>query len=135
MPKVETRTTVINRNQEYYEGKPYPVESHRHPIPVDKNPEPTSHTTVNYYTVAPPQTNPPQTNTTIYKYSNTTTTVPPNKYPDDHEVLLPKPFPTTGVQLYPANANKTPTPNNGHGPPAKLEDLMASFSDTEVCLA
>lgn len=65
-------------------------------------------------------------NTTIYKFSNTTTTVPPSKNADDHEVLLPKPFPTS-VQMYPTK----PT-SNGEGPPAKLEDLMASFSDSEV---
>ncbi|XP_046479049.1 mucin-2 isoform X1 [Neodiprion pinetum] len=132
-PKTESHTTTtINRSQEYYEGRPYPNEpAHKYPGPDHQRPEGPSHTTVNYYTVAPPQTNPPQpTNTTIYKYSNTTTTIPPNKYPDDHEVLLPKPFPTSGVQLYPANA-KPQTPSNGHGPPDKLEDLMASFSDTE----
>ncbi|XP_012251619.2 mucin-2 isoform X2 [Athalia rosae] len=127
-PTIESHTT-INKSHEYYENRPYPVEP-GHPMPENQKPGPPTHTTINYYTTSPPQTNPPKTNTTIYKYSNTTTTIPPNKFPDDHEVLLPKPFPITGVQLYPANA-KPPTPNNGHGPPAQLDELMASFSDTE----
>lgn len=131
VPKVESRTTTINRSQEYYQGRPYPGDQINHPIPDNQKPDAPTHTTVNYYTTAPPQTSPPQTNTTIYKYSNTTTTLPPNKFPDDHEVLLPQPFPITGIELYPANAKKPQTPSNGHGPPEKLEDLMASFSDSE----
>ncbi|XP_043468439.1 mucin-5AC [Leptopilina heterotoma] len=37
----------------------------------------------------------------------------------------PKPFPSGGVKVYPTK------PPISEGPPAKLEDLMASFSDTE----
>ncbi|XP_029155596.1 proteoglycan 4 [Nylanderia fulva] len=102
-PTVE-HTKSIKRIEEY--------RSDRHPT-SDKSDKVT---TTAYW--GPP-------NTTIYKFSNTTTTVPPGKNADDHEVLLPKPFPT-GVQMYPTK----PT-SNGEGPPAKLEDLMASFSDSE----
>ena len=108
-PTVE-HTKTIKRIDEYRSG--------RHHLTPDKPDTPSRITTTTYY----PQNSP---NTTIYKFSNTTTTVPPSKNADDHEVLLPKPFPT-GVQVYPAK----PT-SNGEGPPAKLEDLMASFSDSE----
>lgn len=118
-------TTMIDKIEEYYPNRPPSAGR-----PDVYNPgTPTRSTTVNYYTTSPPQTTPPQTNTTIYKYSNSTTVVPPNHYPDDHEVLLPKPFPT-GVQVYPSNG-KTPGPNNGQGPPAKLDDLMKVFSTSE----
>ncbi|XP_011695935.1 PREDICTED: mucin-5AC [Wasmannia auropunctata] len=103
----ETHTRTINRYEEYRSG------GGRYP---DKPGTPTKTT---YY---PRQDTPP--GTTIYKFSNTTTTVPPNKYADDHEVLLPRPFPTG--KAYPAKPIA-----NGEGPPAKLEDLMASFSDSE----
>ncbi|XP_015590308.1 flocculation protein FLO11 [Cephus cinctus] len=131
-PTINETHTTINRIEEHYPNRPSssnrPPSSSRQNTPEGQKPGTPTRTTVNYYT-APPQTNPPQSSTTIYKYSNTTTTVPPNKYPEDHEVLLPKPFPTNGVQVYPSNAK--PSPTNGQGPPAKLEDLMASFSDTE----
>lgn len=102
-----TTTTVIDRVEEF--------------IPDNK-------TIVNgkqsYYTSAPPQTNPNHQglSSSVYKYSKETHS--------DREVLLPKPFPT-GTQLYPVNGH---TPNNGQGPPKRLDDLMASFSDSEVCL-
>ncbi|XP_060822789.1 mucin-12 [Bombus pascuorum] len=116
----ETRTT-INRIEEHYPSRP--PSGGRHPTP-DKPATP-----VNYYTLpAQSSTSPPQSTTTIYKFSNTTTSIPPNKNPEDHEVLLPKPFPTEAVQLYPSNK---PANNNVQTPPKKLEDLMASFSDTE----
>lgn len=111
----ETHTTTINRIEEHYPSRP--SSSGRHTTP-DKPGTPTS-----YY---PSQGTPPQSSTTIYKFANTTTTTPPSKNADDHEVLLPRPFPTGGVQVYP------PKPaTNGEGPPKKLEDLMASFSDSE----
>ncbi|XP_071630897.1 uncharacterized protein [Temnothorax longispinosus] len=94
----ETHTRTVNRFEEYRSGRS--PSSGRYP---DK----------------------PDTPTRIYKFSNTTTTVPPNKNADDHEVLLPRPFPT-GTQVYPAKPI-----TNGEGPPTKLEDLMASFSDSE----
>ncbi|KAG7207335.1 hypothetical protein KM043_009001 [Ampulex compressa] len=115
----ETHTTTINRIEEHYPNRP--PSGGRHATPE----KPGTPTKVGYY---PVQSTPPQgTSTTVYKYSNTTTTVPPNKNADDHEVLLPKPFPT-GAQVYPG---KSPTASNGQGPPKKLEDLMASFSDSE----
>ncbi|KAL0121825.1 hypothetical protein PUN28_006943 [Cardiocondyla obscurior] len=96
-----TRTRSINRYEEYRSpsGGRYP----------DKPDTPKS----SYY---PRQDTSPQPGTTIYKFSS--------KNADDHEVLLPKPFPTT--QVYPAKPVA-----NGEGPPTKLEDLMASFSDSE----
>lgn len=115
----ETRTT-INRIEEHYPSRP--PSAGRHPTP-DKPATP-----VNYYTSPAQPTSPPQSTTTIYKYSNTTTSIPPNKNPEDHELLLPKPFPTEAVQLYPSTK---PANNNVQTPPKKLEDLMASFSDTE----
>lgn len=108
----ETHTRTVNRFEEYRSGRS--PSSGRYPDKPD---------TPSYY---PRQDTPPHSGTKIYKFSNTTTTVPPNRNADDHEVLLPKPFPTT-IQVYP------PKPvANGEGPPKKLEDLMASFSDSEV---
>ena len=115
-PTINETHTTVNRIEEHYPSRP--PSSGRHPTP-DKPGTP-----VNYYTV-PPQTTPPQSTTTIYKFSNTTTTTPPNKNAEDHEVLLPKPFPT-GVQVYPSKPATTE-----QTPPKKLEDLMASFSDSE----
>lgn len=111
-PVSETRSRSVNRYEEYRSGRS--PSGGRYP---DKPDTPTR----SYY----PRQDTPST-TTIYKFSNTTSTVPPNKNADDHEVLLPKPFPT-GVQVCPAKPIA-----NGEGPPKKLEDLMASFSDTEV---
>ena len=116
-------TTMIDRIEEHFPNRP---PSAGRPD-IHKPGTPTRTTTVNNYYTSPPQTSPSQTNTAIYKYSNSTTIIPPGHHPNDHEILLPKPFPT-GVQVYPSN-NK---PSNGQGPPAKLEDLMASFSDSEV---
>lgn len=117
-PTINETHTTINRIEEHYPNRP--PSSGRHTTP-DKPGTP-----VNYYTT-PAQTTPPQSTTTIYKFSNTTTTVPPNRNAEDHEVLLPKPFPTGGVQVYPPKPATTE-----QGPPKKLEDLMASFSDSEV---
>ncbi|XP_043491074.1 mucin-5AC [Polistes fuscatus] len=120
----ETHMTTINRIEEHYPSRP--PSAGRHPTP-DK---PGTPTRTNYYPV-PSQGTPPGS-TTIYKFSNTTTTIPPNKNPEDHEVLLPKPFPTgEGVQVYPVNAKPSGPSTDQQGPPARLEDLMASFSDSE----
>lgn len=108
--ETHTRTRTINRYEEYKSGRS--PSSGRYP---DKPDTPTK---TSYY----PQQDTPHT---IYKFSNTTTTVPPNRNADDHEVLLPKPFPTGS----PYSAKPVA---NGEGPPTKLEDLMASFSDSEV---
>lgn len=117
-PTINETHTTINRIEEHYPSRP--PSSGRYPTP-DKPGTP-----VNYYTV-PPQATPPQSTATIYKFSNTTTTVPPNKNADDHEVLLPKPFPVGGVQVCPSKPAVTE-----QSPPKKLEELMASFSDSEV---
>ncbi|XP_029043031.1 proteoglycan 4 [Osmia bicornis bicornis] len=116
-PIINETHTSINRIEEHYPSRS--PSSGRYPTP-DKPGTP-----VNYYTTSP-QTTPPQSSTTVYKFSNTTTTIPPNKNAEDHEVLLPKPFPTGGVQVGP------PKPvSKEQNPPKKLEELMASFSDTE----
>lgn len=120
----ETHMTTINRIEEHYPSRP--PSAGRHPTP-DK---PGTPTRTNYYPV-PSQGTPPGT-TTVYKFSNTTTTVPPSKNAEDHEVLLPKPFPTGGVQVYPVNKKPSGPSTDQQGPPARLEDLMASFSDSEV---
>ncbi|XP_063988293.1 uncharacterized protein LOC135168237 [Diachasmimorpha longicaudata] len=70
-----------------------------------------------YYTPPPPPTG----GSSVYKYSKETHNL------HDREVLLPKPFPT-GTQLYPVNGKG---PTNGEGPPKRVDDLMASFSDSE----
>lgn len=114
-PNVSETHTTINRIEEHYPSRP--PSTGRHPTP-DKPGTP-----VNYYTPPPQSSTQPQS-TTIYKLSNTTTTIPPSKNPEDHEVLLPKPFPVEDVRARPVNNVQTP--------PKKLEDLMASFSDTEV---
>ncbi|KAI4503694.1 hypothetical protein M0802_001097 [Mischocyttarus mexicanus] len=119
----ETHMTTINRIEEHYPSRP--PSAGRHPTP-DK---PGTPTRTNYYPV-PSQGTPPGS-TTVYKFSNTTTTIPPSKNPEDHEVLLPKPFPTGGVQVYPVNAKPSGPSTDQQGPPARLEDLMASFSDSE----
>ncbi|XP_014486926.1 PREDICTED: soluble scavenger receptor cysteine-rich domain-containing protein SSC5D isoform X2 [Dinoponera quadriceps] len=113
---METHTRTVNRFEEYGPDRP---SSDHHP-PIDKPSDTTTRTVTTYY---PQQSTQP--GTTVYKFSNTTTTIPPKKNADDHEVLLPKPFPT-GVQVSP-----TKPITNGEGPPKKLEDLMASFSDSE----
>lgn len=111
-PTVE-HTRTINRIEEYRPGRS--PSSGRYPTPDKPDPPIRTH----YY---PQRGTSPQSSATIYKFSNTTTTVPPNKNADDHELLLPKPFPT----VY-----STKPISNGEGPPTKLEDLMASFSDSE----
>ncbi|XP_034935798.1 uncharacterized protein [Chelonus insularis] len=98
-----TTTTLIDRIEEHYPDKP-------------------ASPTRGYYT-ALPQT-PPLASSSVYKYSKESYN---NSHASDREVLLPKPFPT-GTQLYPVNGKG---PSNGQGPPAKLDDLMASFSDSE----
>lgn len=103
-PVSETHTRSVNRYEEYRSGRS--PSGGRYP---DKPDTPTR----SYY----PRHDTPST-TTIYKFSS--------KHADEHEALLPKPFPT-GVQVCPAKPIA-----NGEGPPKKLEDLMASFSDSEV---
>lgn len=99
-----TTTTMIDRIEEHFPDKP-------------------ASPSRSYYTATPPIT--PQS-ASVYKYSKESYS---NHHASDREVLLPKPFPT-GTQLYPVNGKG---PSNGQGPPAKLDDLMASFSESEVC--
>ncbi|CAG5107250.1 Protein of unknown function [Cotesia congregata] len=97
-----TTTTMIDRIEEHFPDKP-------------------ASPSRSYYTATPPIT--PQS-ANVYKYSKESYS---NHHASDREVLLPKPFPT-GTQLYPVNGKG---PSNGQGPPAKLDDLMASFSESE----
>ncbi|KAK0182754.1 hypothetical protein PV327_000855 [Microctonus hyperodae] len=104
-----TTTTMIDRVEEHYPDNHY----------SDKSASPPH----GYYTSSPVMP-PPHTNSSVYKYSKETYN---SNHSNDREVLLPKPFPT-GTQMYPANGKG---PSNGQGPPTKLDDLMASFSDSE----
>lgn len=101
-----TTTTVIDRTEEF--------------IP-DKSSTPNGGHSYYTTTVASPPTRTTSQglNSSVYKYSKETHS--------DREVLLPKPFPT-GTQMYPVNRN-----NNDQISPKRIDDLMASFSDTEVC--
>ncbi|XP_017888489.1 soluble scavenger receptor cysteine-rich domain-containing protein SSC5D [Ceratina calcarata] len=112
-PPLETKTRVT-RNEKYYQTDG--IYANGHP-PGDRTDYPGTATVPR--SITPTQSN----SATIYKFSNTTTTIPPSKYPEDHEVLLPKPFPTDGIS--------TSKPAKVQTPPKKLEELMASFSDTE----
>jgi hypothetical protein len=72
-----------------------------------------------------PLTEPPPTVIT-YKYSSHSSHSTSSKFPmqpEEQQPLLPRPFPTP---------SPTPTPSTNSQPPKRLDDLMASFSDTEV---
>ncbi|XP_023727276.1 mucin-5AC isoform X3 [Cryptotermes secundus] len=80
------------------------------------------------YQVSPrekePLTEPPPTVIT-YKYSSHSSHSTSSKFPtqpEEQQPLLPRPFPTP---------SPTPAPNTNSQPPKRLDDLMASFSDTE----
>ncbi|XP_046992086.1 leucine-rich repeat extensin-like protein 5 isoform X1 [Schistocerca americana] len=99
----------------------YHVSPHHQP---EKEPLlPTQHQPL----VIPAEPNPPPTVIT-YKYSshsshNTTNKYPPHPHPEEQQPLLPRPFPTSSPGPdYPPNGQ----------PPKRLDDLMASFSDTEA---
>lgn len=100
-----TTTTVIDRVEEF--------------IP-DKSSTPNGGHSYYTTTVATPQTRTTSQglNSSVYKYSKETHS--------DREILLPKPFPT-GTQMYPVNRNN----NNDQSSPKRIDDLMASFSDSE----
>ena len=101
------------KSSTYYQSPPVPVSETRTEV-IEEHYTTRSH--------SPPRTYYPPVQTTssketIYKYEKS------SKNPEE---LRPKPFPTGGVKVYPT---KTPV---SEGPPAKLEDLMASFSESEV---
>uniref|UniRef100_A0A1B6D0C4 Uncharacterized protein n=1 Tax=Clastoptera arizonana TaxID=38151 RepID=A0A1B6D0C4_9HEMI len=107
-------STTTNTVKTYnFETSPRP----QSPQPIQKfSPSDPSRTLT--YQVSPPQQQP----TVIsYKYSSTSTH--DSKYPgEENAPLLPRPFPSP-----------SPVPNNHlQQPPTKLDDLMASFSDTEM---
>jgi hypothetical protein len=61
-----------------------------------------------------------------YKYSSHSSHSSSSKFPvqpEEQQPLLPRPFPTP---------SPTPVPSPNNQPPKRLDDLMASFSDTEV---
>ncbi|XP_054258753.1 serine/arginine repetitive matrix protein 1 [Macrosteles quadrilineatus] len=97
------------------------------PQPVQKfSPSDPSRTLT--YQVSPPPSFPPQPTVITYKYSSQTThstkypgEMSPPRYPaEENAPLLPRPFPTP-----------SPTPETQQQPPKKLDDLMASFGETE----
>lgn len=82
------------------------------------------------YQVSPrekePLVEPPPPTVITYKYSSHSSHSTSSKFPtqpEEQQPLLPRPFPTP---------SPTPTPNTDSQPPKRLDDLMASFSDTEV---
>lgn len=65
---------------------------------------------------------PNEPNTTVYKYSSHTTTTNTHGSPSEREPLLqPGPFPVDGID--------SPGPNDT--PPKRLDDLLASFGNTQ----
>lgn len=114
IPGTKTTTTVKTYNFDQ------PARQHS-PQPVQKfSPSDPSRTLT--YQVSPPPHQPSQPTVITYKYSSHTSQHT-NKYPGEEGVpLLPRPFPTP-----------SPTPDQQQQqPPKKLDDLMASFSDTEI---
>ncbi|KAL1139521.1 hypothetical protein AAG570_006504, partial [Ranatra chinensis] len=108
-PSTSTRTTV----RTYHFDQPPPPRS---PSPVQKfSPSDPSKTLT--YNVSP------QTMVTTYKYSSTSnsTSGTTPRFPEEVP-LLPRPFPT----------NPSPSPTPEQQPPKKLDELMASFSDTDI---
>lgn len=114
LPGTKTTATVKTYNFDQ------PIRQHS-PQAVQKfSPSDPSRTLT--YQVSPPPHQPSQPTVITYKYSSHTSQQT-NKYPGDEGVpLLPRPFPTP-----------SPTPDQQEQrPPKKLDDLMASFSDTEI---
>ncbi|KAK7861676.1 hypothetical protein R5R35_005353 [Gryllus longicercus] len=102
------------------------------PGPGQRSPRLNQHTTVHTYTYdghgGPPvgyHAQPPPSTVTTYKYSTTSSSADrrypgPGHAPEEQPLLQPRPFPTP-----------SPTPPAGAQPPKRLDDLMASFSDSE----
>ncbi|XP_075216567.1 uncharacterized protein LOC142321926 [Lycorma delicatula] len=108
-PLSGTKTTVKTYS---FEQSPRP----QSPQPIQKFSPSDPSRTLNY------QVSPPPNQTNVYSYKYTTHTSQSNKYPaEEHVPLLPRPFPTP-----------SPTPDQQQQPPKKLDELMASFSDTEI---
>lgn len=108
-PTPNTKTTVKTYN---FEQSPRP----HSPQPVQKFSPSDPSRTLNY------PVSPPQNHTNVYSYQYSTRTTQSSKYPpEDHVPLLPRPFPTP-----------SPTPEQQQQPPKKLDELMASFSDSET---
>jgi hypothetical protein len=109
----------VGTNQTYHSGS-----TQQYP-PNYSHIEPPSDCTLTYQ-VSPrekePLTEPPPPTIITYKYSSHSSHSSSSKFPvqpEEQQPLLPRPFPT-------------PTPNTNDQPPKRLDELMASFSDTEV---
>ncbi|GFG34121.1 hypothetical protein Cfor_05577 [Coptotermes formosanus] len=90
--------------------------------------EPPNERTLTYQ-VSPrerePLVEPPPPTVITYKYSSHSSHSTSSKFPthpEEQQPLLPRPFPTT---------SPTPTQNTDSQPPKRLDDLMASFSESE----
>ncbi|PSN32714.1 hypothetical protein C0J52_24708 [Blattella germanica] len=107
-------------------GHSYPPGSNQPYPPV----EPPSERTLTYQ-VSPREKEPlieptPPPTVITYKYSSHSSHSTSSKFPthpEEQQPLLPRPFPTP---------SPTPMPNVNSEPPKRLDDLMASFSDTET---
>ncbi|XP_063218237.1 mucin-2 [Bacillus rossius redtenbacheri] len=153
-PPGSTKVTTVRSYTNVVPGgrSPSPVAEaprqtpYRSPSPVQfQPPQPKVTTTVRTYTYElpgdpphqpqpqaryperEPLVAPPEPTVITYKYSShsshhTNTRFPtgPGETPEDREPLLPRPFPTA-----------SPGPGDTQ-PPKRLDELMASFSDTEV---
>lgn len=111
---------------------PMPTGKPKGPYSYDPPPPPQSPTLPQKFSPSDPtnrlayNVSQPQTVVSSYKYSSTTTNNysnsynPPHGYPEEAP-LLPRPFPTP-----------SPTPEQDQQPPKKLDELMATFSETEI---
>ncbi|XP_069699645.1 uncharacterized protein [Periplaneta americana] len=109
--------------------QPYPPGANQ-PYPPNYSPtEPSGECTLTYQ-VSPRDKEPlietPPPTVITYKYSSHSSHSTSSKFPvqpEEQEPLLPRPFPTS---------SPTPPPGANSQPPKRLDDLMASFSDTEA---
>lgn len=134
-PSSGTKVTTTVKSYTY-EVPGQPGTTHPYPsgtnqtYPQNYSPvEPPSDRTLTYQ-VSPrekePLIEPPPPTVITYKYSSHSSHSTSSKFPtqpEDQQPLLPRPFPTP---------SPTPMPNTNSQPPKRLDDLMASFSDTEV---
>lgn len=145
-PSSGTKVTTTVRTYTYeHPGQPYPPGTNQMHPPGTTQPyqletiqshapnyspvePPTEHTLT--YQVSPrekePLVEPPPPTVITYKYSSHSSHSTSSKFPthpEEQQPLLPQPFP---------NPSPTLTANTDSQPPKKLDDLMASFSDSEV---
>lgn len=118
-PLPATKTTTVKTYNFDQSSSHQPYQRPQSPQPAQKfSPSDPSRTLT--YQVSPPPPQPSQPTVITYKYSSQTTHS--SKYPGEEGApLLPRPFPTP-----------SPTPEQQQQPPKKLDELMASFSDTDI---